>query len=300
MVSVEEKLGKTTILSDGRQLGYIERGNPEDKPIFYFHGWPSSRLELLEVVSFTNIPGCKIISIDRPGIGLSDFKKKRTLLDIADDVVELADFLNIKKFSVLGLSGGAPYAHACAYKIPDRLNSVGIVSGLGPHYITKEHMSGPEGFMLTLGKTAPWLLRIFISAALAKPLKSKNQDKAKEKFLAANLKNAPEPERKRLEHPGVFDTIWKQMREAFIQGTKGSTKDVSLYTKHWGFELKNIPDKVKYFLWHGELDNLAPIGIGKAVAKEIRHCVSKFYPEEGHSSLLFNNFKEIVNTLLNA
>ncbi|OLS31979.1 MAG: Non-heme chloroperoxidase [Candidatus Heimdallarchaeota archaeon AB_125] len=300
MKTDSENLGKTMTLSDGRKLGYIERGTSKDETVFYLHGWPSSRLELLEVTSFITISGYRLISIDRPGIGLSDFKKKRTLLDIADDVVELADFLDIKKFSVLGLSGGAPYAHACAFKIPDRLNSVGIVSGLGPLYITKKHMSGPEGFMLTLGKTAPWLLRIFINAALAKPLKSKNQDKAKEKFLAVNLKNAPEPERKRLEHPGVFDAIWKQMQEAFIQGTKGSTKDVSLYTKHWGFELKDIPDKVKYFLWHGELDNLAPVGIGKAVAEEIHHCVSKYYPEEGHSSILFNNFEEIINTLLTA
>ena len=32
-------------LPDGRQLGYAEYGNPEGKPIFYFHGFPGSRLE---------------------------------------------------------------------------------------------------------------------------------------------------------------------------------------------------------------------------------------------------------------
>lgn len=300
MVSDEEKLDKTIILSDGRQFGYIERGNPEDKAVFYLHGWPSSRLELLECESFTSFSGSRIISIDRPGIGLSDFKKKRTILDLVDDIVELADFLGIEKFSVLGLSGGAPFAHACAYKIPDRLNSVGIVAGMGPYHITKEHLSGPVGFMLSLLRVAPWLMRLFLGIVFVRSLKSKNQEKAKDKMRTSLMSNSPEPDQELLKKPEVFAVTWRQMQEAFTKGAKGPTKDGSLYTKHWGFELNDIPKEVKIFLWHGEMDNTAPVGIGKAIAKEIPHCVSKFYPKEGHSSLLANNFDEIINTLLNA
>ncbi len=36
------------------------------------------------------------------------------------------------RFSVVGMSGGGPYALACARRIPERLVACGIVSGVGP------------------------------------------------------------------------------------------------------------------------------------------------------------------------
>jgi len=44
--------------------------------------------------------------MDRPGFGLSDYKEDRTLLGWPNDVQELADYLKIEKFAVMGCSGG--------------------------------------------------------------------------------------------------------------------------------------------------------------------------------------------------
>lgn len=74
----------------------------------------------------------RFIGIDRPGFGLSDFKPKRALVDWPNDITELANSLGIDQFSILGVSGGGPYAAACAHQMPDRLISVGIVCGMGP------------------------------------------------------------------------------------------------------------------------------------------------------------------------
>ncbi len=52
----------------------------------------------------------RLIGIDRPGMGRSQFQKRRCLLDWPDDVMELADYLGIERFAVLGVSGGGPYA----------------------------------------------------------------------------------------------------------------------------------------------------------------------------------------------
>ena len=122
-MAISDNTNLTIKLKDGRTLGYIDLGNKDAKNVlFHFHGFPGSRLEanlLSEMdIDMTNI---RLISIDRPGMGLSDFKKNRTLLDWPEDVVELADALGIDKFAVEGISGGGPYAAACAYKIPDRL-----------------------------------------------------------------------------------------------------------------------------------------------------------------------------------
>jgi pimeloyl-ACP methyl ester carboxylesterase len=59
--------------------------------------------------------GVQLIGLDRPGIGRSDAKAGYRLLDWPDDVVEVADGLGIERFAVEGLSGGGPYALACAH-----------------------------------------------------------------------------------------------------------------------------------------------------------------------------------------
>ena len=53
----------------------------------------------------------------------------RKLLDWAPLVSELADFLNLERFRVLGISGGAPYAYALAWAMPERVRVVAVVSG---------------------------------------------------------------------------------------------------------------------------------------------------------------------------
>lgn len=124
--------GKTIKLRDGRSLGYARYGNPEGRPIFHFHGWPSSRLDAQVFAGVAAKFGVHLIGVDRPGMGLSDFQPGRHILDWPDEVVELADALGIARFGVQGMSGGGPYASVCAHKIPDRLTACGIIAGMGP------------------------------------------------------------------------------------------------------------------------------------------------------------------------
>ena len=83
----------TLMLRDGRSLGYAECGDPEGKPVFHFHGHPGSRLEITLAARPAPEIGVRHIGIDRPGIGLSDFKPHRQILDWPDDVVDLASGL---------------------------------------------------------------------------------------------------------------------------------------------------------------------------------------------------------------
>ena len=82
--------GKRIRLRDGRSLGYAEYGDPAGKPVVFFQGTPSSRLFHHPDESIAVSLGARIITMDRPGFGLSDFQLGRTLLDWPDDVVELA------------------------------------------------------------------------------------------------------------------------------------------------------------------------------------------------------------------
>jgi len=96
-------------LKDGRNLGYIEYGNPKGIPIFLFHGTPGSRIFGLEepLIQQENL---RIFTPERPGYGLSDPLNGRTIERYPDDIAELANHLEIEKFHVAGMSGGGPYA----------------------------------------------------------------------------------------------------------------------------------------------------------------------------------------------
>lgn len=71
----------TIRLRDGRKLGYAEYGDPNGRPVFHFHGYPGSRLEGRTATKITNFAGVRLIATDRPGMGLSDHKPGRKMID---------------------------------------------------------------------------------------------------------------------------------------------------------------------------------------------------------------------------
>ena len=92
-------------------LGFGEYGASGGRPVFYFHGHPGSRLDWPGIIDRDNAAlelNARIISVDRPGHGLSDFQRGRKILDWPDDIIELADAPQVPRFAVLGLSGGGP------------------------------------------------------------------------------------------------------------------------------------------------------------------------------------------------
>jgi pimeloyl-ACP methyl ester carboxylesterase len=72
-----------------------------------------------------------VITLERPGFGITSWKRTRTLADYPNDVLEVANALRITKFAVVGYSMGGPYALACSrYLPPNRLTNTAIVNGV--------------------------------------------------------------------------------------------------------------------------------------------------------------------------
>src|SRR5438105_12213590 len=124
--------------NDGR-LAYCEYGDAAGAPVLFFHGWPSSRT----MAQLTDATACelgvRIISPDRPGIRDSSFQPNRKLTDWPEIVEQLADHLKFDSFRILAISGGAPYAYAAAWKLPDRVHAVAIASGAPPIVDLRDH-----------------------------------------------------------------------------------------------------------------------------------------------------------------
>ena len=271
---------KTASLPDGRSLGYFECGDPAGKAVFHFHGHPGSGLEAKLLAHTAERVGVRVIGIDRPGMGVSDFKPGRQILDWPDDVAKLADILGIERFAVEGVSGGGPYAAACAYKIPDRLTACGIVAGLGPIYLL-----GTQGMMMAnrvqffIAHRFPWLLRSALWLVVGRNGRyAQNKEKIEELFLKF-WRGLPDVDRNAIGDPKLGRLYVAQLLQAFRQGSRGPAYDAKLYVQPWGFKREDISlDRVH--LWHGELDVTVPVSMGRAVAKSIPHCQASLIPSQ--------------------
>jgi len=157
-----DKKSQTITLKDGRKFGFGEYGDLNGKSLFHNHGHPGSRFvaKLFDETALQN--GIRVIGVDRPGMGLSEFKPNPTLLDFPDDIVELADTLGFDKFFVEGISGGGPYALACAYKVPDRLIKCGLIAGMGPIDLGTKGMMRSNRIEFFLAKRFFWLYKRLI------------------------------------------------------------------------------------------------------------------------------------------
>jgi pimeloyl-ACP methyl ester carboxylesterase len=286
------KINQVITLRDGRLLGYAEYGTPRGKPVFFFHGNPSSRLGGRLMDGAANEINVRIIAIDRPGIGLSDFKPGRQYLDWPDDITELADILKVDRFAILGISSGAPHAAACAFKMPDRLFAVAIVSGPCPFNVpvASERMSMAWRLRALAGQRAPWLVRFFFGMIA----RSARNDPVG--AISRTIGGLPEPDRLVMAQPEIVQWSSDSLRETFRSGSRGAAWDYALLTRPWRFSLDGLLPKVQ--LWHGEADATIPVRMGRYMAEVIPNCQARFLPDEGHISLIINHAKQILSNLV--
>jgi len=280
-------------LRDGRRLGFAEYGDPKGVPCFYFHGWPSSRLEGRAAERVAARLGVRLIAPERPGYGLSDFKAHRTVKEWPADVSELAEHLGLGPFGVLGVSGGGPYAAACAALIPNRLTSVSLVCSAGPCDApgALEGMVPLTRWLLTFARTTPWLAQKTATFTL-RAIWGKGEQVLPRQIEA----RLPPADKRALENPELRATLLATAREAMRQGVEGAAWDGMLLSAPWGFPLEDI--RIPVQLWHGEKDPIVPPGMGRHLARHIPNCHARFFAEDGHFSLPYGRVDEIVQTAL--
>ena len=136
---ISAESNQTFGLESGRSLGYAEWGDASGFPLVQFHGSSSSRLE--HPVQQEVLEGVRLLTIDRPGHGLSEFQPDRTLLDWPHDVAALADHLGIERFAVSGWSAGGPYAFGVC--VPD--SGAAHCGGIGLQLWTLRPTGGDGG-----------------------------------------------------------------------------------------------------------------------------------------------------------
>jgi pimeloyl-ACP methyl ester carboxylesterase len=276
-------------LPDGRKLSYAEFGKPDGHPVIYFHGGGAcSRLDLLllgnELISQS---GIRMIAPDRPGIGQSDFQPNRGFSDYPQDILFLADTLGLNKFSVLGISGGGGYVSACAAKIPDRLWSAVVVSGAWEIDDLRDLPTFTRWFYALI-KKFPGVYSIALQLLL------KSLQGSPEKLLANFKKQSPAVDYAILE--SRVQAFQASLNEAIYQGIQGIAWDIQLYFRPWDFNLEEIQIPLTFF--HGGQDRNVPISMAKRAIDRLPTARLITYPDEGHISIVINQFEAIAHALV--
>lgn len=251
--------------SDGRSLSVESLGAPEGKPVFLLHGTPGGRNGPRPRGIVLYRLGIRLISYDRPGYSGSDRLLGRKVADAAYDVKAIADYFGIDRFSVVGRSGGAPHALACAALLKDQVICAAALGSLAPY--------DAEGLDWSAGM-ADSNVRAYRAAEadLGALIATLNEH-------AGHIRNDPQ---------GLLRSLWPELvshdksviedialrriiaethAKALRETADGWIDDVIALSRPWDFRLSEIAAPVK--LWSGRDDVFSPASHTRWLARRI-------------------------------
>jgi len=251
----------TVRLPDGRVIAVEEYGNPAGPPVLYFHGWPASRLEAGLI---PDLP-VRLLALDRPGYGRSTPHAGRKLL--------------------VGLSGGGPYAAACALALPDRVLGAAMVCPVPPPHGVHPRTPG-IGHLFLLGRH-PVLAHRLLS--VLRPLLQRRI--ITPRTLVGDT--LPPSDRACLT-PELLAGLSRAWREGIGRGIQGAVSDAGIYARDWGVPFGDI--RVPVTVWYGAEDSLIPLH-GLVPLEAIPGMTLRVVPGEGHYSLALRHAGAILRSL---
>lgn len=219
------------------------------------------------------------------------------MLDWTKDVESFADTMEIKKFAVLGTSGGGPFAAACAYALPrQRLTSVGLFASGPPWAAGKHYMTRTRRVACFLAHKAPFLLKVILDAVLAfgrwltsrtfvtrridtwlEAVNTKLAEEAKASSKPVDTDERPVAQQREY----LLDLI---LGEPFRQGTAGMARETKLLSaQDWGFQLEETTYPIK--IWHGTKDVNAPIEAIRYLAEKLPNATLTEFSEDTHYTM---------------
>jgi pimeloyl-ACP methyl ester carboxylesterase len=278
---------------NGAAVAFSEYGDPRGAPVFFCHGWPSSRTMAELTDEAARELGLRIISLDRPGIRDSQLDPKRTLLDWPPLMGELATHLQIDKFKILGISGGAPYAFVTAWMIPERVEAIAVVSGVPPIPDLEDHskLFWLHERLLALRTARPGLLRALFH--IARPFA---RIRLPVRIRPLFLKVLQPCDANVLRDSKSFEACFESARQAWSSSAEGVMIDADIYANPWGFALEEV--RVPVRLWHGKKDRTFSYRLAEQIAARLPDCEFHLVEGAGHFSLPIRHTREILADLL--
>jgi pimeloyl-ACP methyl ester carboxylesterase len=281
-VKTPDRLGETR-LSDGRLLGWAEWGPPDGTPVLLCPGAATSRWLGFGADAVDRL-GVRLVSVDRPGLGLSTPLPGRTFTDFVADVREFAAARGLGRPAMVGNSQGAPFALACAEG--GVAAALAIVSGA-------DEVAAPE-----FADALPDELRELVDWTVREPAEAETHFAgfSADSMLGMVLAGSPECDLAVYREPGFADAYRRALDEGFVQGAAaGYARDTVLAMGRWPIDLGKI--SVPVDIWYGELDRSHSPDNGSLLATRIPGAQRHLVPAIG-GALLWTHAELILSTLM--
>jgi pimeloyl-ACP methyl ester carboxylesterase len=280
-------------LRNGRSIGLAEYGSPGGAPVLWFHGTPGGRHQIPPAARLAaGECGVRLISLERPGVGASTRHVYPSILGWADDVEEVTSHLGVRRFALIGLSGGGPYVLACAHRLSDRVVAGAVLGGVAP---ASGDDAVPGGLMAVASALSPILEAareplghlLWGAVRSLRPMSSRAFDG----FIGL----MPEGDRAVYGRPEMKAMFLDDLDRASRRQLHAPVYDILQFTRPWGFSLREIRVPIRF--WHGDADPIVPLAHAEHMAALVPDATLRVRPREGHIGNL-DAAHEVLQTIL--
>lgn len=122
---------RTLSVAGCRTVRFIDEGAADWRPIVFFGGLGTD-VGAFYLTEFARAERerlrLRVIGVERNGFGTTAFDPSLGYADAVDDVLEVLEALGIRRFAIVAISGGAPYAAALSARVPHRVLSLHLAA----------------------------------------------------------------------------------------------------------------------------------------------------------------------------
>jgi pimeloyl-ACP methyl ester carboxylesterase len=265
---------RVAVLTDWRQMSYVECGASAGAPLLFFHDAPGSRMQRHPDRGIAQRLGMRVIHLERPGYGMTSTKSKNSLRGWAADIADFADRAEIQSFSIAATGAGAPYALACAALLPQRVRRVALAASYVEAALLEQHTERRLRIKLWLARQAPSLLRIVLQKNARRAARDPDL------YVDRLLRRLPASDASVLREPAVRARTMRDLPEAYRQRTQGLRLDLDVLARPWNLPLDTIACPVA--LWHGSADPIVPLVAAEALAQTLPRAILHRVEGGGH------------------
>jgi len=284
----------TVRTADGRTIGYYAFGDPEGTPIVALHGTPACGAGYAWADARARERGIRLLAPDRPGVGDSSrwhLGRSVVVADYAPVLTAFVDALELESFSLLGYSGGGPYALRGAHALAGRVHAAAIVSGAGQVgvWATLREFETSDQVLTRLAERAPVLAR----ASLALTAYA-GRFAPKTSVRVAQMEMSDADRAVMATFPSARAAL-AVFTQSCRHGARGVADDYAILGRPWEFAVEEI--SVPILCWHASADKVVPLQHTQAHVDRIPGAQLTQWPDEGHLAIV-NRIGEVFDALL--
>jgi pimeloyl-ACP methyl ester carboxylesterase len=274
---------RTTVVEtpDGRELCVESAGDPSGPTVLVHDGTPNSRHLEAKAIRDAEQRGIHLLSYDRPGYGGSTARPGSAISDCTTDVQAIAEAFGIARLATWGISGGGPYALACAALLPDLVTSAATLASIAPYGVPDlDYFSGmgqenvdDNRLLLENPEAARTRIEELRDEALAMTPEQ----------LVDAWSSLLSPTDARAATGEMAAHIVHCMQEGLAPGVQGWWDESLAHLAPWGFSVEDIGIPMQ--VWHGEEDQFVPFQHGQWLLAHIPGAEAHLSSDDGHLTL---------------